>query len=119
MRPSILLVVFFVAFEAGIAFGIELGMSNIRNPFEFGKGRSETKKKAEPIKKFVPKGDFKLGLIFIKGDKKVALINNKRYKEGTKLGKYVVKSITLHYVELAELADETTTRRLYANEVFR
>ncbi|MEE8484655.1 MAG: hypothetical protein V3S46_08660 [Nitrospinota bacterium] len=116
-RGLLLFTVVLIFFGYGTSFGTEIDFSDVRNPFKFGTSGTRALKKGDDTeKKIVQKGEYKVGLIMIKGSKKIVVINDKRYTEGDKVGKYLIESITLNHMEIS---DGTSSRRLEINEIFR
>lgn len=76
--------------------------SEQRNPFEYGN---------KTIKK-IKQGD-SLEVILISEDKKIAVIGGKEYSIGDKLGRFMVMTIDIDYVDIAS---SLKTKRLYLND---
>lgn len=103
MICRILLIHFLLLSAPGVNQRVEYGT---RSPFEFGwSKKAPVKKKVRTSKK-----DEIAGMIMIKGNKKIAVINGKLFQVGDTFGKLLITSITLEYLELSS---GKTTKRLY------
>lgn len=109
MICHLLLIHFLLSGAPGVIQKVEYGggidLAKARNPFEFG-----GKKRAPRKKVRISKKDEIAGMIMIKGNRKIAVINGKSYRVGDKFGEFLVTSITLEYLGLSS---GKTEKRLY------
>ena len=100
-RTLLLLGMLIWALGAGISSGTEIEMTKSRNPFDFGKGGAYFGGGSEGKGISATKPVSRLGMVYIIGDKKVAIIDGNTFHEGDSIEGSTITSITLEYVELA------------------
>ncbi|GMT41599.1 MAG: hypothetical protein IEMM0002_0010 [bacterium] len=104
MIARIFLVLSLSAGVSNSSYGTEIDLSKLRNPFEFGKARPAVKKRKMQKKKKIA------GMIIIKGDQTVAMINGKTYRVGDTFDGSQIISISLEFLELSS---EISEKRIY------
>lgn len=114
MRVWTVFLVTILFFFSGLSFGTEIDSSKSRNPFEFGGSKkhgagSKTKGNSDS-----DESKRKVGMIMIIKNRKIAIIDGKRYKVGDSIDEYLIKSITLDYVELVT---DKSAKKIYVNEI--
>ncbi|MBI5179605.1 MAG: hypothetical protein HZA04_10160 [Nitrospinae bacterium] len=100
MKRVALLVLGLLVADTGSSFGIELELTKTRNPFEFGKGGTFLGEAADSSGSST-KQISRLGMVYISGDRKVAIIDGLPYHEGDIIEGSKITSITIEYVELS------------------
>ncbi len=101
MKRMAVFLAFTIFLGVGVSFGTEIELTKMRNPFDFGKGGAISSGGGEGDKGgAAPRSISRLGMVYIKGDKKVAIIDGIRHHEGDLIEGSKITSITLEYVEL-------------------
>jgi len=95
MREIIIFFLFLIAIF--FVLSVEAKEKYLRNPSVPLSDFNNPKKKLEKQYFHGPRA---LSLVFIDGTKKIAIINNKEYREGDFIGSYAVKKINIHNVLL-------------------